>query len=412
MGFLVSIGLAIASIVGTVITLTITIVTTAMCVVVDIAAGVMTAITSGLSAGLAATISNLSTTFAALKATLAIKFANLWAALTQAYVDVKLWIEAVHQTWQVIAQAIHLDVLLKLHQVALVLSDSYRGMITRVYNDISRVSGALGMGLHGMNLLLRNARALILDASSSLGEPYDIGEIRWIGSLSNFLTQTQDRLMLYKDHPHLLYADIDELLIRDAVDTKAAKEAGLLATIDSTLEHIKDMAGDVITVKNDLENLIAGLPENIRTKIEQYTDPILNRVDEFIEEKYLPKMGQLDNIVDVLQGEMNTHQNNIDGIINRILRPGDYLLEIDSMTHVERIDQENKISEISTRPYRRSVEELDIHTQEIRSELDSIVDLIELDIPLPAWHVPEKAEPVELPQSEIGKEKTWYVGDY
>lgn len=314
--------------------------------------------------------------------------------------------------WKAFTEFIHLETLLKLHSVATIFSSSYRNMINNIYSQISKVSSKLGLGAHTINLLLRNARAIVLDTSTMLGRPYDIAEVQWLGDMSNFLKLMESRAELYKKHPEELMYDLDNLIISKAADAKASAMQTVFATIDNTVNTVTEIAMGIDKVNDDIKDLVSGLPESIRTKIEGYTLPITSKVDNFINNKYLPKVSEINDALSLVVDSQNTYTNKFNGLVERIKRPASYIKEIDSLPGQEKTEQENILGEIAGRSRARIFEPVKYEVIELEKHMQSVVELKEgIEEPNP-WDVGESNITNPLPQTEQGKETTWFVGEY
>ena len=55
---------------------------------------------------------------------------------------------------------------------------------------------------------------------------------------------------------------------------------------------------------------------------------------------------------------------------------------------------------------------LTYETVELERHIDSVIEMQSQPVEANEWYVKEQEEPVSLPQSEQGKEDSWFVGDY
>lgn len=192
MGILVSVGAIIyeglsaaIAYVGTAVTVASTAVTTA---ITDTMLGIA-GNSSIISAELWADTTLLTSETLAISAEITTTVNN---AATALYLETSTQVNAIKASYNMFLEAIHYDTLLKIHEIAYIVSGDYRVQVNKIYGRIAEVSEALGLGAQFINLALRNARAITLDVNASIGRFYDIGEIAWMKNLSGFLESWND----------------------------------------------------------------------------------------------------------------------------------------------------------------------------------------------------------------------------
>jgi len=166
MGILVSVGAIIyeglsaaIAYVGTAVTVASTAVTTA---ITDTMLGIA-GNSSIISAELWADTTLLTSETLAISAEITTTVNN---AATALYLETSTQVNAIKASYNMFLEAIHYDTLLKIHEIAYIVSGDYRVQVNKIYGRIAEVSEALGLGAQFINLALRNARAITLDAVS------------------------------------------------------------------------------------------------------------------------------------------------------------------------------------------------------------------------------------------------------
>ena len=333
-----------------------------------------------------------------------------WASI--ASVTVGMYAEALYISVGSFLGAIHFSTLLAIHQVAYLVSDDYRILITSIYNDIAAVSGQLGLGTAFLLLAHRNARNIVLDASTMMGHSYDLAEITWLNQYVDYLKKFNIHAINYQNNPGAILHDIDEWVIKPATDFKAGIVSNLLTSIDAAAQIITETVNDITTLRNDFGQFLSDLPAQIRDKITPYVDDIFNKYDTWIRDDYKPTLAQFDNILDILGRQQIEQQSTMSDLVARLLHPADYLREIDKLPPDEREEQERALYELTTRPLAREIEETTTIAENVSFDLLKMIEALGAPYKPPAWLIPEVTVPGRPPGAPIVKRKTWFVGDF
>jgi len=307
---------------------------------------------------------------------------------------------------------IHYSTMLKVSEIAYLTSEAYREQMNKVYEQISKVSQALGYGSEFLNLAFRNARTVILDVSSMLGRSYDIAQITWLKSFSDFTAIFNKQVNRYRNNPALLFEDIDNHLIKPAINTSAKAHQTLLNTVDKILDVTKKTVNETIKLRNDLQKFIYDLPDFVRKEIEPYFNQVLGYFDDFINYNYKPAIERIDQIIAILSDTQSRICYGIHDIVRTITHPGDMLRLVDRLPEDERLRQEHMINEVSTREYRREVAELSKQSRPVYEHLERIRKALSEKLPPVKWAVAEAEAPIYPPMGPVEPRKTWFVGDY
>ncbi len=278
---------------------------TAVVLAIQAAAIYLYSAITGIIAGLIEGVGLIS--WDAMNAALVAVNANNAIALEYAVTTMRyaLYVKA---TWLTFAEVIHLKTLLKIHSVALLVSGNYRNAMRQFYSDVSRLSHALNLGAHFLPLAIRNARALVLDASTTFGRSYDLAEITWLTDLSAWANKIQKKAAKYENNPGLVFEDLDRWLIAPAMNAKSSAMIALYSSVDATLNTVTQIIDDVITVKDDLQKLVADLPKNVRIWARPLIDDIIKPFSEFIEKDYKPAITALDGVITVVQQSISENK--------------------------------------------------------------------------------------------------------
>lgn len=412
MGVLVAVGVAIASTIAAVAAVVGTVIATVVTSLVSALAAVGVAIASAVAGTVTGVLSALGiiTTETATGVLTSLGLSNTIGTMTQ--LSIGKWVSTIGTMWKSFAEAIHLKTLLQLHEIAYIVSSDYRKMMQRVYGRISEVSDALGFYPQFIGLALRNARTVVLDASTLLGRKYDLGEITWFQNLNEFCTELGDNFKKYKKNPEAIFDLLDQLIIKPQCDVAGEASRTVLGTMDQLVERTGEMVNAMMEVTDGVNTFISDLPAAWKGDIAKVIRKQIENFNWWEKNRFAPTIDALDTIVEALQEKDATHKKAIDELVAQILKPGDALYSIDKLPFDERLDQENKVYEYMSRRYQEHSDNLVIESAGVMEQLETIASALKEPLEKVEWLVPEIEAPQERPQEEIEQTETWYVGDY
>lgn len=347
-----------------------------------------------------------------LGATFAVQGTQVVDVATAQYLNVTTFSQALSLEFSTFLEVIHWETLVKAHEISLIVSEDYREVWRDVELEIAKVSEAIGVGPYYMSLFLRNTRTLVLDVSTTLGMKYDLAQIQWLSVFNEYSALLSARAFRYRDDPSLIISDMEELVDRKLSNGKGSFMETVIGTVDSALVGIESLAINLSTIRDDIDRLTLQLPENMSAYVQQYTDPIIERFDGFMNDTYRPTIEQLTSLVNVLEVSKTGLRNDLDGIVARLKKPADYILEIDKMTEKDRLDQETKLQDVVTRPYTQTTEDIQTTSTPTAQELESIAELLEQEIEKPSWEIKEVKTPSRPAGVKASPRETWNVGEY
>jgi hypothetical protein len=367
-----------------------------------------------LAIGMAALIAIPAIVVAIQAATVAVSSASLQSLsfLSKVKLGVEVFAGSLKLSFSSFLTAIHFSTLVGVHKIAFLVSEDYRNVIRQVYGQITKVSEALGYGPYFLALALQNTRNLVLDVSTSMGMRYDLAEVSWLGTFQGYLKNFAGATYRYANNPEALFFDLSRWVEKDALDKKGAFVEGLVKTIEKTTEAVAGAIESVVVIRDDLHKLVLDLPDKIRLQIEPAVMPYIEKFDTFIYETYDPYKIELDGIIDTIKGLQSTQRLEVTDLVDRLKRPADYMLEIDGFTDKDRLDQEIKFDDLSSRYYKRQITGIGEAVSPINMEMKLISEIVTRPLELVFMGVEELTAPVPIPIGEIDPSKTWFVGDF
>lgn len=329
-----------------------------------------------------------------------------------AVVGVYSFVETLSASWVAFATAIHFKTLMSIHTIATMVSEDYRALMVNVYSQISVVSEALGYWPAFMTLAMTNTRNLVIDVSTSLGYSYDLSEITWLGEMNRFLAHVAGSTHLYVDKPEMLLLALQQGIEERYGDTKAEYVRSIFLGVGAVIATTEVIVKDVAKINTDIKKLVDELPTQLKGDWTEDIKEFIKPFDDFQVNVFAPTVKTLNGLLATLGYEQTKTGNDLKGLVYRLRNPGDYIKEIDSFRADERLRQESIIADIASRPYHRDSEQLRQEYQLTESRLKAVVSILEREIPLPAWHVPEIITPIRPASVAAIPRATWFVGDY
>jgi len=334
------------------------------------------------------------------------------STLSKIKLGIEVFAGSLQLAFKGLLMAIHFDTLIKIHKVAWLVSEDYRIVMRGIYSELSAISQALGFGPYYLTLLLQNVRMLVLDVASTFGMKADLAEVQWLTTMQGYLGRFAKATTRYANNPEAIFFDLNRWVEKDLVDKKGEFMQGLILTVERATEAVGGVIENVVVIRNDIDRLVLDLPENIRSQVEPLVRPYLKEFDDFILTTYDPYKKQLDNIISNVKAIQDQQVNNMGLLVDRLKKPGDYLSEIDRLEPWERVSQERKIGDISTRQYTRDVSELVEKGKPVSAELAKIREALKLVTLVPLGFPEEIEAPIRSSKVKATPRKTWFIGDY
>jgi hypothetical protein len=329
-----------------------------------------------------------------------------------AFAAVSMYANAMYLTMADFAAMIHLEVLLALHQIAFIVSPAYRDLVSHLYGSIAQVSQALGWGAGTMYLLLANSRTLVIDASTTLGRPYDVAEITWFSRLNDFMKVMSGKMREYEKDPGIFLQDAAIYLEKPDQDNKSTAMYNIYSALLDVTRILKDSADTVTILRTDVDRLVSGLPEAVQKVVRPITDPISKTITTFIKETYDPAAQKISAALSSLGLDMQAQKDTASSLIQRLARPGQYLAEINQEDAVLAQEDQDMVAEISERS---EVQKLNQVSDSAKGNYEGIIEGIDtwekpralVISPAPRFLTIEQREGKKAPET-----KSPFVGDY
>jgi hypothetical protein len=412
MGEIVAIAVAIGSAISAAATAVAAVVSTVVSAVVAAVSAAVTWIGAAIASVISTVGTALSDFYLGLTTYIGGNFAVADFVGTTFMTQVGAYVGSVYVTFAAFLEAIHFSTILTIHEIAYIVSDDYRAMWVKVYDEIGAVSSALGFTSEFLYLTLRDARTLVLDVSSTLGYRYDPGEIIWLQEMNRFFKDFSTVANTYKNNPSQLFWDIDQKIVKPNVDNKGTAMQSVLSSVDTALSAAKTSVEDIIRIRDDVDRIVARLPGDVREWVKPMVDEAFKYVDKFIDDIYKPNAKQLDRVITILDGQTSASGQKVKGIIERLLHPADYLHEIDLLPEKERKAEELKIEDFTRRVFEDQTADWHQRHKAEEEKLKEEMLITEKALPPPELPTPKTVEVKRPEKIPLIPRNTWFVGDY
>lgn len=412
MGLFAGIAAALASVVGSVVATVGSLVASAVAAATIAVSSIITTVTSTIGNIVSSITSALSAK--TLHTTVMIDGITVPIEVTEATLFTKLsaWAKAIKASFSAFLTAIHFDTIVTINEIAYLTSSSYRNMMERVYGKLGEFSAAIGRSTGFIETAIQLARKTSLEVSSFLGKSYDIAEIVWLKDFNKLLGKINDTSSLYAKNPSQIWTDIDELIVKPAIDAKAEAQITMFATVKSAIGMVKSLDDTLTTVQANFGAAVEELPAKWRNDVLPFVDKVSDEIKSWRDGIFAPTIEVIDKVIDVIYTRTTEAKATMQEIAARLARGGNLLANIDNLPDEERIEQQGKISEVTSRLFRERSElwlkEVDKRT----ITLESILAAIKFELAPEFWAVPELAGLVMPVGKQAKDKKSWFVGDY
>jgi hypothetical protein len=379
-------------------------------------AAVASSVASAIAATASAIAAAISTTVAAIASSVSAAVGSIiteiGSALTYVGSNLGAAANAVFTAAKTFAEAIHLKTIIAVHRIAYFASEDYRQMMNEVFRKIRNASEAMGLGPYFINLALQNARTIVLDVSAMMGRKFDLGNVVWFKTMKGWMEVLEEKAEHYIQEPGALIEDIFDIILKDTINAGASEQQGLFKWVEGAAKVINNTVKDLDTIRKDLMKLINDLPKEIREEIYDEIGGVIHDVNDFFEEDFPRYKDHVYGIIEAINGDQNSLQSRVGGIVDRISKPGDLLEGVDALDSWDRRRQEEKINDVANRQSWRESDELAGEAEHSFQRLARLADALEREFEPPDYHVPEQKKPTQPPGEQSSGPDTWYVGDY
>ena len=313
---------------------------------------------------------------------------------------------------QTVLSNLYLGLMMKIHIVAYTISAEYRETVAKIFTQISMVSASLGLGASFMHVILQDARTLILDVSTTLGRPYDLAEITWMNELSGYMQKFAGVAKSYQNNPVGLINDLNQWLVRPALDTKGTFMSTMITSVAMGADLIKATVDKVSLIKQDIDKLIIDLPASWTRDILAAWTPFRKDYDKFIHETYEPVMAGVNVALNQLTDQEKVLRTKTASLFAIINHPALIAKQASSLPDDERKATERVFGSMAVES---GLDETDVMNEEVLPDVEAMTE--EMTRPFEPmepnlWEIRKVGGPLAKGIPAIPQKEKWEVGDY
>lgn len=412
MGIIGIVAAGLSSLVGSILITLTAIIATVVSGLVGVLATILSSITAVIGGTIAQITSALTTVTTKVAASVHTASSNLLGITNIKYATVSAWIKAVKAGFTAFLGAIHYKALLEIHDIAYILSSSYREMLNKVYGKLGEFSEAIGRHTGFLEIAIQIARSTSLRVSSFLGKRFDIAEMTWLKDFNGLLERINETTTLYAQNPSQIWHDIDDLIVKPATDAAAEAQLTMFTTVKSLGDMLKASDDMLTTVQVNFGEVVNELPAKWRQDLIPIVENVEDDIRHWRDKIYVPTIETIDKVIDVVYTRTTKAREAMLEISARLARGGDILAAIDELPDDERIEQERKIAEVASRATKRQGDYFEAVVHDNYQTLESILAAVKFETTPELWFVPERLELAAPVGKQAADKASWFVGDY
>lgn len=412
MGVIGSVAASLSSYVGSILVSVSSVIASAVAAVTTVLATIITtvtstigSITSGITSAFSGEVLHTTVIVDGMVIPIEVVDATIFAKLSA-------WINVVKANFSAFLTAIHFETIIRVNEIGYITSSSYRNMMAKVYKKFGEFSEAIGRETGFIETAIQVARKTSLEVSSFLGKSYDLSEVVWLKDFNNLLSRIKKTAGIYANNPSQIWEDIDELIIKPAIDAKAKAQITMFATVKNLTGMLKKADTMLTTVQANFGAVVNELPAKWRQDLIPIVENVEDDIRHWRDKIFAPTIETLDKVIDVVYARTSETRQNMQEIAARLAKGGDILAEIDKLPDIERVEQEYLIAGLSSRITRKRGSIFEAVVDENYQTLESILAAVKFDTPPELWFVPEKSALATPIGKQAANRKTWFVGDY
>jgi hypothetical protein len=240
----------------------------------------------------------------------------------------------------------------RLAQIDTSVTARYDERMFTIYGDVANLSKAINTPPDYLEGIIQDARSFAMAIACSTGLSYYTFLANWDSGVQNLLILIANSVNLYRQNPQRIKNDVESSLIKPIFDMNVIRARNIS-------DSIRAFNRDIGNIESSLADLITNLAENNRdidniynVEIPAAIKQIQDNFSAWEKDTYkFNKQAQDDDILRLWES-INKLVSGINDVIAGLSYGGDLLLRIDSLYDNERLDQEEKISEVATRRFK------------------------------------------------------------
>lgn len=383
------------------------------------------------------------------------RFGKALGNLSESFLkDMIATIKAIKINFKTFLEVIHFKYIRVIHTILLFTHENYRIAVAEFWGSVVKISRSLGEAGNTLPMLLRIVQSSQQTFCAMMGENYETSHLRWIKRVSawdgwdamtwrgkkmsfvemcDWIDGAHQEIFPYggmnqeqidylygpggvlKGKPHPYIGELKKYnlsLNPDIFDGMSNISKILIGQTEAQLEIAEATVQKIYKMDKKIDRSVLSLGFGLGDILEKNVEPLRKEVKHFIGYVYEPAIGTILEMIKKQKREMLLIEDQIRENTEKMIKPGNLLTSVDHLSDLERLDQEYKIAEVSSRAENREAieinEDVDLEALRIQEEWGKITT----SLPLPPYTVKE-AEGLIIQRGEEPRAgQSWYVGDF
>jgi len=310
-------------------------------------------------------------------------------------------------------EMIHFDTLVALHNIAWVLSEDYRKVLSKVFKKMSEISEELFGWSLGLRVILENTRSIVLSSSAALGYSYDVNQLIWLNSLTDFTILFNEHAETYMEDPEQLFFDLEDWIEEHAIDISGGSHALIFQAVSKLTDGVGDNALQIRQVQSRSRENQFHVNRLTAGNFGQRIDWNWTAFEGFKGDEYAPRQGQQEKNINTNRQETAANRKTLSDLNFKLTRPTGQLEGIDKLSEPEKTDEEINLEDLSTRPFQDDSAVLAADQAAADADREKEAAEREAEQQKPAAEEPIVTKPVTKaefkPRPPVN---SWFVGEY
>ena len=321
-------------------------------------------------------------------------------------------VKVIYEAVSFMVELLKIKEILQIAELLRIVWPKFREKYDAILAKVSEFSNSIGWGVDGVIHLIQAAQGGLNVIKGVTDKSFEWLEIAGAEKAMRSLAFVSSAAHSIADDPASV---LDLAFNRPSEETSREIKTWWDSTMDwlnNTAEKTEQALVKVNDTIDNLQELRNDMPLLVRDFIPDSVFSAIDWVDDKIDNTILPAVTNISNELTEINDELKAEREKAAALAAQLMRPGDILTKIDSLGLDEKIDQELKIDDITSRIYEKETDQITESDGELLKHLLSIQELYSLDTPVPEFTTLERIERPGIVWDKVEEVKSWFVGDY
>ena len=235
------------------------------------------------------------------------------------------------------------------------VSPEYNERMFKIYGRIAEFSLAIDAPPFYLEGVIQNARFFAMGLACNSGLSYFQFDWEWDIGLNNLLFHITNAITLYRQNPQWIKIDVENLLVIPLYQIERNRQIEQRDLLNSVTDQVTDLAASLYFIEKDIAENKQRIIDIIEFEITPLLKQITDNFDNWKATVYETNINLNAKRHTIFTIGIQTVFDKIYGILGLLDFPADILLRIDKLSNILRIEQEDKINEVSARSFVRQI---------------------------------------------------------